>query len=101
MLVQREGHAVVVTEDSPQALAMLARRPIDIVLLGMMTPEKDGFNLLAAIKSDPRWHSLPVLLISAGGDEEELRRGIELGAIGTSCRNRSPRKSCAPPGGLP
>jgi CheY-like chemotaxis protein/predicted Ser/Thr protein kinase len=81
VLVQREGHAVVVTEDGSQALAMLARQPIDIVLLGMMTPEKDGFNLLAAIKSDPRWHSLPVLLISAGGDEEELRRGIELGAL--------------------
>jgi CheY-like chemotaxis protein/tRNA A-37 threonylcarbamoyl transferase component Bud32 len=81
-LVQREGHTVVIAKDGSQALTMLERQPIDIVLLGLMSPEKDGYELLAEIKSDPRWHSLPVLLISAGGDEEEMRRGMELGAIG-------------------
>jgi CheY-like chemotaxis protein len=79
--VKREGYAVLLAEDGRQALALLERQDVDMILLDIYMPEKDGFEVLAAVKNDPRWVHVPILMISGGGDQEDLVRCIEMGAV--------------------
>lgn len=53
---------------------------IDLVLADVEMPRMDGFGLLQAIKNDPRLAALPVILMTSRADEEDIRRGLELGA---------------------
>jgi CheY-like chemotaxis protein len=79
--VKREGHSVILVENGAQALEVLAEQDIDVILLDIYMPEKDGFEVLSLLKRDPRYSHVPVLMISGGGDQEDLVRCIELGAI--------------------
>src|SRR5260370_23548192 len=72
--VKREGHAVLLAENGRQALELMERQDVDMILLDIYMPEKDGFEVLAAVKSDPRWAHVPILMISGGGDQEDLVR---------------------------
>ncbi len=80
--VQREGYGVVLAEDGQQALDLLATHDgIDAVLLDLYMPGRSGFEVLQAIKADARLAHVPVVIISGGGDQEDLIRCIELGAV--------------------
>jgi DNA-binding response OmpR family regulator len=78
--LQRQGHTVTTAEDGNQALAMLQREGFDLVLLDIMMPEVDGYQVLEQMKSDPALNHLPVLLLSARDDLESVVRGIAMGA---------------------
>jgi DNA-binding response OmpR family regulator len=78
--LQQQGHTVTTAEDGNQALAMLQREGFDLVLLDIMMPEVDGYQVLEQMKSDPALNHLPVLLLSARDDLESVVRGIAMGA---------------------
>jgi DNA-binding response OmpR family regulator len=78
--LQRQGHTVTTAEDGNQALAMLRREGFDLVLLDIMMPEVDGYQVLEQMKSDPALNHLPVLLLSARDDLDSVVRGIAMGA---------------------
>jgi DNA-binding response OmpR family regulator len=78
--LQRQGHTVTTAEDGHQALAMLQMEGFDLVLLDIMMPEVDGYQVLEQMKSDPALNHLPVLLLSARDDLESVVRGIAMGA---------------------
>lgn len=78
--LQRQGHAADTAEDGLQALARLAAQPYDLVLLDIMMPELNGYEVLERMRADPALRAVPVILISALGDTESIVRGIELGA---------------------
>ena len=78
--LQQEGYSSVMAEDGRQALAMLAEQPFDVVLLDLVMPELDGFEVLARMKEDSRLRELPVIIISALDDMESVLRCIEMGA---------------------
>lgn len=63
-----------------EALAKLAAEPFDVVLLDVMMPDLDGFEVCRRIKSDPRTQLVPVVLVTALDDRENRLRGIESGA---------------------
>jgi signal transduction histidine kinase/CheY-like chemotaxis protein len=76
--VEGAGLSVVVTDRAERALELVRQAPprallVDLQLAGAM----DGWDLLIALKSDPAWHALPVLIISASA--EANRRGLALG----------------------
>src|SRR5437764_14816858 len=79
--VRREGHSVLLAENGREALDVMERLAVDRIRLGIYMPEMDGFQVLAAVKGDPRWAHVPILMISGGGDQEDLVRCIELGAV--------------------
>lgn len=62
------------------ALDVVRRHPVDLVLLDIVMPELDGFGVLEALKADARLRSIPVLVISASDDLGSVVRCIELGA---------------------
>jgi signal transduction histidine kinase len=74
------GYCVATAATGRQALDMLAEHPYDLVLLDIMMPEIDGFEVLATIKSDERLRHIPVIMISALSESESVARCIEMGA---------------------
>jgi sigma-B regulation protein RsbU (phosphoserine phosphatase) len=77
----REGYTRVATaEDGRQALALLREQPFDLVLLDIMMPELNGYEVLERLKADERLRHIPVIMISAVDQIESVIRCIELGA---------------------
>ena len=77
----REGYTRVVTaNDGRQALALLRAQPVDLVLLDIMMPELNGYEVLERLKADERLRHVPVIMISAVDEIESVVRCIELGA---------------------
>jgi len=78
--VRRLGHEVVMAEDGMQALDMLRGQQVDVVLLDIMMPRMNGFEVLEAMAADPLLRDVPVIMISAVDEKESIARCIELGA---------------------
>jgi signal transduction histidine kinase len=79
--VQRLGHHVLQAADGAQALDLLADEHVDMVLLDLLMPGVDGFEVLERMAGDPALHTVPVLVISALEASGDVARAIELGAI--------------------
>jgi sigma-B regulation protein RsbU (phosphoserine phosphatase) len=78
--LEEAGYTVELAEDGGQALEMLKEQPFDVVLLDLIMPEVDGYQVLEHIKGDvDLWH-LPVIVISAMDDMDSIVRCIEMGA---------------------
>ncbi|WP_424457653.1 PP2C family protein-serine/threonine phosphatase [Ottowia sp.] len=78
--LQRQGHATDTATDGQQALDMLRASAFDMVLLDIMMPVMNGYEVLERIRADDGLRHVPVVLISALGDGESIVKGIELGA---------------------
>lgn len=64
----------------PECLEILEREEVHLVLLDVMMPGMSGYEVLAKIREDHRWRTLPVILVTALREREDRIRGIELGA---------------------
>jgi len=78
--LEKLGHRVETAIDGAQALALLAGGGFDLMLLDIMMPVMDGFEVLARVRADDTLRHLPVIVISALGELEAVVRCIELGA---------------------
>jgi len=77
----REGYPNLATADNGrQALEMLNSKPFDLVLLDIMMPDMNGYEVLAQMKADGKLRHIPVIMISAVDEVESVVRCIELGA---------------------
>ncbi len=76
----RDGHRIEQAASGVEALALLGRMPIDLVLLDVMMPDMDGYQLLQRLKADERLQGVPVLMISALDETASVVRCIEMGA---------------------
>jgi len=79
-LLQAEGHKASVAENGCEALEMIKEQPFDLVLLDIMMPEMDGYQVLGQLKSDPTLREIPVIVLSALGEIESVVKCIEMGA---------------------
>jgi class 3 adenylate cyclase/CheY-like chemotaxis protein len=79
-LLEQEGHRVDTAADGRQALERLHADPFDVILLDVVMPELDGYEVLAHVKDDEVLRRLPVLMITALDDVQSAVRCIELGA---------------------
>lgn len=78
--LQRLGHRTAMAENGRVALDMLAHEAFDLMLLDIMMPEMNGFELLEHTKADATLQHMPVILISALDDTESIVKGIVMGA---------------------
>jgi DNA-binding response OmpR family regulator len=76
--LQAEGHEVRVEGDGEAALETLRRRAFDAVVLDVMLPGRDGFEIAAALRSDGNY--VPVLMLTARGRDEDIVKGFAAGA---------------------
>ncbi len=80
--VKKLGHTADIAEDGRQALEMLRSQPFDMVLLDIVMPEMDGFEVLEQMKADSALRDIPVIIISAEQEQDNVAKGIALGAEG-------------------
>ena len=78
--LEQQGHVVRAAENGMQALQMLAEDSCDLVLLDIVMPEMDGFQVLEQMKSESRLRDIPVIVISALDEIDSAVRCIEMGA---------------------
>lgn len=78
--LKEEGHVVHVAEDGEQALEMLHSTSFDVVLLDLLMPKVDGFQVLEQMKADSALQHIPVIVISAEDAMENIARCLEMGA---------------------
>ena len=79
-LMQREGHAVLVARDGPEALKMIARERPDLVLLDVMMPGMSGFEVCQAVRADEALAGVKILMLSAKGRDTDIAKGSAMGA---------------------
>ena len=74
-LVKREGYEAAIAPDGEEALAALAELTPDLVVLDLMLPKMNGFELCERIRADPRWRETKILMLTAKGRDTEVARG--------------------------
>ncbi len=77
LYLEREGYEVLEADDGLDALSLLRQGGIDLALVDVMLPELDGFEVVKRIRSES---AIPVIMITARGEEAQRITGLELGA---------------------
>lgn len=77
----REGYEPLVAEDGRKAMEFLQGNIVpDAVVLDILLPYVDGFELLAEMRRLPAWKEVPVIMLTAKSQENDVIRGLDLGA---------------------
>lgn len=79
-LLTSEGYSVDTARDGAEALRLLERTCPDLVMLDIMLPVIDGFELCRRIRADPRLRRTRVMMVTARGRDSEIEKGKSLGA---------------------
>ncbi|BDG01350.1 response regulator transcription factor [Anaeromyxobacter oryzae] len=79
-LMKRAGYEVAVAVDGEEALRAVAEQPPDLVILDVMLPRLNGFEVCRRLRSDPRWSGLRIVMLTAKGRDTEVAKGLEVGA---------------------
>jgi two-component system sensor histidine kinase/response regulator len=75
------GHEIIPAGDGLTALKRLAVRPPDLILLDLLMPGLDGFEVCRRIKANSDWRDIPVIFLSAADDKELIVRALDVGGI--------------------
>jgi class 3 adenylate cyclase len=78
--LEKQGHAVIFAEHGREALDLLRRQQVDLLLLDVLMPELDGYGVLEELKSDPHLRDIPVIMTSALDELESVVKCVEMGA---------------------
>lgn len=78
--IKRLGHAVMMAENGREAIEMVERYRFDLILLDIIMPKMDGYQVLEQLKSNPTWRDIPVIIISSFDEIDSVVRCIEMGA---------------------
>jgi DNA-binding response OmpR family regulator len=79
-LMRRAGFEVQVARNGREALTALDGTPPDLMLLDVMMPEFDGYEVCEQIRARPEWNATKIVMLTARGRETERERGLKLGA---------------------
>jgi len=79
-LLKREGFEVLVAVDGDAALQMVAEHHPDLVLLDVMMPKRNGYEVCQRMRERPEWRGIKIVMLSAKGREVEVSKGVSVGA---------------------
>jgi DNA-binding response OmpR family regulator len=79
-LMRREGFEVLVAHDGEEGLARIRADRPDLVVLDVMMPKLDGFEVCKAVRADPTLAGVRILMLTAKGRAAEISKGLALGA---------------------
>jgi two-component system phosphate regulon response regulator PhoB len=95
MSLEKAGFDVLEAEDGEQAMVVIADHRPDLVLVDWMLPGMSGIDLARRLKHDDSTSELPIIMVSARGEEEDKIRGLEIGADDYVAKPFSPRELIA------
>lgn len=79
-LLSQQGYEVRTAGSGEEALKSLAEQVPDLVLLDIMMPKPDGYEVCQKIRSTPGWKEIPVIMLTAKGRDVERQKGLAMGA---------------------
>ncbi len=79
-LIEQAGYEARVARDGEAALKAIEERKPDLVLLDVMLPKRDGFDVCERIRANPAWDDVRIVMLTAKGRDSERERGLALGA---------------------
>src|SRR5512138_578922 len=82
MLLGRVGIQTQKAETAVEGIRLINEEEFDLLILDLMLPDMDGFELLKALRQEDRFDNLPVLILSSRADPEGISKGLALGADG-------------------
>lgn len=74
------GYTVQTAADGEKGWKLLTEHPPDLLLLDVVMPKRDGFEILAAARKDPRLKDLPIIMLTNLGQKPDVQKGLDLGA---------------------
>ncbi len=93
--LEKERYAVLKTDTGEKALARAGKNRPDLVLLDLMLPGMDGLEICKRLKNDAATRDIPVLMVTAKGEESDVVAGLELGADDYMTKPFRPRELVA------
>jgi len=79
-LMKQAGYDVRVARNGDEALKAVAERTPDLILLDVMMPKRNGFDVCQTLRADPRWKNVRIIMLTAKGRDVEREKGLALGA---------------------
>jgi DNA-binding response OmpR family regulator len=79
-LMKKAGFEVRVARDGDEALAAVEERAPDLILLDVMIPKRDGYDVCQTIRANPSWQAVYIIMLTAKGREVDREKGLALGA---------------------
>lgn len=79
-LISQQGYEVRTATSGDEALQSLAEEIPDLVLLDIMMPKPDGYEVCQKIRANPEWKDIPVIMLTAKGRDVERQKGLAMGA---------------------
>ncbi|MEN8262172.1 MAG: response regulator [Nitrospirota bacterium] len=79
-LMEQEGYDVHTATDGDEALQSVRETLPDLILLDIMMPKRDGFEVCQTIRANPEWKETKIILLTAKGREVDREKGLALGA---------------------
>lgn len=79
--VKQQGHEAALAEGGAKAMEMLRSDRYDLVLLDLLMPKVDGFQVLQQMRDDPELNKIPVIVVSAVDESEITAKCLEMGAV--------------------
>ena len=79
-LMRREGYDVAIARDGEEGLAAIRAQRPDLVVLDVMMPKRDGFEVCAEVRANRSLSDVRILMLTAKGREAEIKKGLALGA---------------------
>ena len=89
--LSREGYAIQCAASGEEAYQIINSGPIELLVLDLMLPGMDGLELTRRLKSVPQTREIPIVMLSAKGEEADIVTGLELGADDYITKPFSPR----------
>ncbi len=80
LALKQQGYTIAEAESGRRALEMLRAESFDLVLLDILMPEMDGYEVLRQMKRDRALRAVPVIVLSALDEMENVQRSLEMGA---------------------
>jgi len=77
----KEGYNIVEAVDGEKGIKSVKEEKPDLILLDLILPGIDGFEVLAKIKEDPVLSQIPVIILSNLGQKDDIERGLKIGAV--------------------
>ncbi len=93
--LEKEGYRVIVAFDGIHALEMVREENPHLILLDIMLPSMDGLEVCRTLKQDPNYNTIPIIMLTAKGDEFDTVLGLEMGADDYIKKPFSPREMVA------
>jgi len=78
-IIKQAGYDVRVAHDGEAALESVAEKVPDLILLDVMMPKRDGFDVCQTIRANPAWTAVPIIMLTARGREIDREKGLALG----------------------